>query len=91
LLQTLVENAIKHGIAQLKEGGELRIEARVADGALTLRAINPRPAEPMPTGGDGLGLRNATERLRLLFGERASLTLDLSQAGLAAAVVRLPA
>ena len=92
LLQTLVENAIKHGIAQLKEGGTLRIEARVANGALVVRVVNPRPAAPSPeaTTGDGLGLRNSTERLRLLFGDRASLHLDLAP-GTATAAVRLPA
>jgi two-component system sensor histidine kinase AlgZ len=91
LLQTLVENAIKHGIAQLKEGGVLRIEARVTNGELRVRVLNPRRAVAEPPAGDGLGLRNSTERLRLLFGDRASLRLDLSQPGAAATEVRLPA
>jgi LytS/YehU family sensor histidine kinase len=91
LLQTLVENAIKHGIAQLKEGGTLRIAAHVVEKELLLEVFNPRPAQDAATGTAGVGLRNSSERLRLLFGSRASLRLDLSQPGQAIAEVRLPA
>jgi hypothetical protein len=92
LLQTLVENAIKHGIAQLKAGGTLRIAARITDGDLLVRVINPRPdiASTLPHG-EGVGLRNAAQRLRLMYGERARLHLDLSTGGEAIAEVRLPA
>jgi len=90
LLQTLVENAIKHGIAPLKEGGALRITAQVVKGELILQLINPRPAKAATQTNDGVGLRNSSERLRLLFGDRASLHLDLSQAGQATAEIRLP-
>jgi two-component system sensor histidine kinase AlgZ len=92
LLQTLVENAIKHGIAPLKPGGTLRIVARVTNGELVIRVTNPRPenAAAMP-GAEGVGLRNASQRLRLMFGERASLQLDLTRTDEATAEVRLPA
>ncbi len=89
LLQTLVENAIKHGVAPLKEGGTLRIVARM-EKKLVLQVVNPRPAQDS-TSSDGVGLRNAAARLRLLFGVRASLALDLSQPGIARAEARLPA
>lgn len=91
LLQTLVENALKHGIAELQRGGTLTLRAFVKDQQLTLQVENPRPLEPAPPSADGVGLRNATERLRLLFGERASLKLDLSVPGRSSAEVRLPA
>jgi LytS/YehU family sensor histidine kinase len=90
LLQTLVENAIKHGIATLKQGGTLRITAQVAERDLILQVINPRPADTATLTHEGVGLRNASERLRLLFGARASLRLDLSRAGQATAEIRLP-
>jgi sensor histidine kinase YesM len=90
LLQTLVENAIKHGIAALKQGGTLRITAQVVDEALILRVTNPRPTDAADMASEGVGLRNSSERLRLLFGSRANLSLDLSQAGQAIAEVRLP-
>jgi len=91
LLQTLVENAIKHGIAQLKQGGTLRIAARVADGELLIHVRNPRPERAAASGNEGVGLRNAAQRLQLLYGERARLTLDLSRGDEAIAEVRLPA
>jgi sensor histidine kinase YesM len=92
LLQTLVENAIKHGIAQLKAGGTLRIQARQADGDLVIRVVNPRPKDPPDgTGGEGVGLRNAAQRLSLMYGDRARLQLDLSSPDEAIAEARLPA
>lgn len=91
LIQPLVENAIKHGIAQLKEGGTLRIAAQVVNAELNIQIHNPRPiGAPMPAAR-GTGLKNSSERLRLLFGSGASLRLDLSRAGEATAEVRLPA
>jgi hypothetical protein len=90
LLQTLVENAIKHGIAALPDGGRLRLTATADAGQLRITVMNPRPADAVAAAGDGVGLRNASERLRLLFGARASLHLDLSTPGIALAEVRLP-
>ena len=46
LLQTLVENAIKHGIAELPAGGLLRISAVLQDDMLLLEVENPRPSAP---------------------------------------------
>ena len=90
LLQTLVENAIKHGIAELPSGGVLRISAVVQDGMLNLEVENPRPAAATRAAHESVGLRNARDRLRLLFGARASLDLDLSQAAVATARLRIP-
>jgi LytS/YehU family sensor histidine kinase len=90
LVQTLVENAIKHGIAELPGGGRLRIAANVRDGALDLQIENPRPTSATRNDGEGVGLRNGVERLRLLFGDAASLDLDLSSAECAVARMRVP-
>jgi two-component system sensor histidine kinase AlgZ len=90
VLQTLVENAIKHGIAELKQGGTVRIEAQVVEDQLRLAVTNPRPRDAASTQGAGLGLQNAAERLRLLFGARGSLRLDLSQPEIAIAEARMP-
>lgn len=90
LLQTLVENAIKHGIADLKEGGTLRIAARVEGDRLVLNVTNPRPPGPPASNPEGVGLRNASERLRLLFGDRGTLRLDASNAAQVVAEVRVP-
>ena len=91
LVQTLIENAIKHGIAELKQGGVLRIAAYVAKEELLIQIVNPSPmASRVPSLQEGTGLKNSSERLRLLFGSRASLRLDLSRPGEATAEVRLP-
>ncbi len=91
LLQLLVENGIKHGIARLTEGGELSIVARRSEGLLLVEVGNPRPArDDGHSSGSRLGLANASERLRLLFGERASLELDLSRPDFAAARIQIP-
>jgi len=95
LLQTVVENAIKHGIAELREGGALRLEARVESNVLMLLVENPRPRLParadsdLRTPGDGVGLKNAAERLRLLFGD-ASLDLNLTDPTRATTRIRIP-
>ena len=89
LLQTLVENAVKHGIAELPQGGRVSVEAMVRDGMLVLEVANSRPAAAVLTAG-GTGLRNAAERLRLMFGPSASISLDLSQPDSAVASVRIP-
>jgi LytS/YehU family sensor histidine kinase len=90
LLQTVVENAIKHGIAELPEGGRLRISAELREQALMIEVENPRPALPNASPSPGVGLRNAAERLRLLFGGAAALDLDLSRPDLALARIRIP-
>lgn len=92
LLLTLVENAIKHGIAQLSGGGTLRLRAVMEKGALCLEIEQPRPSDrgaPLAES-NGVGLPNAAERLRLLFGEHAHVALDLSTPGHARAHARIP-
>lgn len=90
LLQTVVENAIKHGIAELPQGGTLRISATVHERALVIEVQNTRPDLPHRPPSQGVGLRNAAERLRLLFGADAVLDLDLSRADVALARIRIP-
>jgi two-component system sensor histidine kinase AlgZ len=102
LLQTLVENAIKHGIAELPTGGLLSISAGLQNRLFTLEVANPRPAVPDPSAPgpvgavahsvmhESVGLRNARDRLRLLFDGRASLDLDLSNATVAIARLQIP-
>ncbi len=83
LLQTLVENAVKYGISTRAEGGEIAITSRRTNDALRIQVINPgvlpdttvASVSARLNGSTGVGLRNAAERLRLLFGERAGLQL----------------
>lgn len=93
LLQTVVENAIKHGIAELPAGGDLRIVAALRGGTLHIEVANTRPentARVFRSEGEGVGLDNAAERLRLLFGAKANLDLDLSRVEVAVARIRIP-
>jgi len=78
LLQTLVENAIKHGIAELPSGGLLKVAARLERDVFTLTVENPCPNRAVNLSTEGIGVRNASERLRHLFGGDASLQLDIT-------------
>ena len=94
LLQTLVENAVKYGIAPRPEGGEVAIIARCRGGALSIRVTNPgnlsATAGPARSASTGVGLRNAADHLRLLFGESATLQLRAEAPALVVAEAVLP-
>jgi signal transduction histidine kinase len=71
LLQPLVENAIKHGIAALPEGGTLQLAAQCLEGHVILQVENPLDADAPAPQGLGLGLRQVRQRLLGRFGNRA--------------------
>jgi hypothetical protein len=74
ILQPLVENAIKHGIAKRAKGGELRISAARDGELLTFSVFNEGPG--LAAGlQDGVGLANTRRRLQALYGEAQSLVL----------------
>jgi two-component system sensor histidine kinase AlgZ len=73
LLQPLVENAIRHGIATRAEGGVLRLSARTDGQSLRFQVENPFDAETPSRPGVGLGLSNVRLRLRARYGEAALL------------------
>jgi Histidine kinase len=77
LLQTLVENAVKYGISTRAEGGEIAIIARNEGGTLRIQVTNPGEVAQQGRGSStGVGLHNAAERLRLIFGDKATLKLS---------------
>jgi two-component sensor histidine kinase len=80
LLQPLIENAIKYGIARAEEGGRLRIAARVFAGDLLIELSDDGPGVELVDGeipdANGVGLRNTRERLAELYGSRHSFTLS---------------
>ena len=94
LVQTLVENAVKHGVARRREGGEVAVVATRDGDRLAVRVENPAApaagASVDVASGTGTGLANARERLSLLFGEHAALRLDAGPERAVAEVV-LPA
>lgn len=75
LLQPLIENAVRHGVAQLLEGGAVRLEARKKGGTLFLTVENPcDPDHPAPRG-EGVGIANVRARLRAAYGAAGGLTV----------------
>ncbi|WP_017461726.1 sensor histidine kinase [Dyella ginsengisoli] len=70
LLQPLVENAVRHGIQPLREGGEIRLEGRVDQDMLVIEISNPLPPAPTPRG-NGQGLDNVRQRVAYRYGARA--------------------
>lgn len=90
LLQTLVENALKHGLSNLPDGGELLIGAKMRGDELVLCVENTGELSEAKPGGTQVGLKNARERLRLLYGDRASLSLTNHDGGRVAATVLIP-
>ena len=76
MLQTLVENAIKHGLEPKAEGGLLRVRAEVVHGKLAVSVADTGLGfGQAATAGTGVGLANIRERLQLLYGHRATLTV----------------
>jgi signal transduction histidine kinase len=74
VLQPLIENAVKHGIATLIEGGTIKVEGKVTGGQLEVSVENGfDPDSPAPRRS-GLGLRNVRSRLETRFGSDAKLT-----------------
>jgi two-component system LytT family sensor kinase len=76
ILQPLVENAIKYGIAQLAEGGELRISVSETTEALRIQVSNTKAQLDSDDKGCGQALHNIQERLGILYGKRGIFELN---------------
>ena len=91
LLLTIVENAIKHGVQCREEQAVLTIEARLADGMVTVVVASPSAtARASADESLGIGLRNAQERLRLAFGDEARVRLNNDDPALTKCVLFFP-
>jgi two-component system, LytTR family, sensor kinase len=88
-LQHLVENAIRHGIARRPGAGTVRVYARRDGDILELAVTDDGAGSQVQVMPAGHGIENTRERLRALYGERASLTIDSNAAG-TTATLRLP-
>ncbi|MCU0435695.1 MAG: histidine kinase [Bacteroidia bacterium] len=75
MVQTLVENGIKHGIARLPKGGIITLEARPDENGLHIKITNSGLWQPNASPESGFGLRNTEERLQLLYHGRASFQI----------------
>ncbi|HEU5179193.1 MAG TPA: histidine kinase [Candidatus Polarisedimenticolia bacterium] len=100
VVQTLVENAVKHGVAAIRGAGIIEVEALRKSDALEIRVLDNGPGfteESAGAGGEpkgsssGFGLRNVRERLTGYFGEKASLHIGRDAArGLTVVSLLLP-
>jgi two-component system sensor histidine kinase AlgZ len=81
LLQPIVENAIRHGIARCPNGGEVAIRATASEGRLRIDIENDHTEVLLQSGheGNGLGLANTKTRLEKLYGEQGSVTATTAQ------------
>ena len=89
VLPTLVENAIKHGLSPLPEGGRIDIKAR-RDGAELVVEVHDNGAGFSASSGAGVGLANTRSRLAALYGVRASVNLAAGSPRGVTASIRLP-
>lgn len=76
MLQTLVENGIKHGISSLASGGILALKAKAHDKSFHFEIINSGRLEYKTGGRKGYGLKNTRERLELLYDGSASIAIE---------------
>ena len=93
LLQTLVENAMRHGIARSGAAGLLRITGREERGIVEIAVTDDGPgprAADSPHAGTGFGVSAARQRLRELFGDRADVSIEPGARVGTVAKLRLP-
>jgi len=91
MLQSLVENAIKHGLEPKPEGGTLTVSAEIVHGKLAVTVSDTGLGfGTAPTAGTGIGLNNIRERLQLLYGNKASLTVAENPGGGTAVTITVP-
>jgi two-component system LytT family sensor kinase len=97
LLQPLVENSIKHGLASKVEGGSIYLRSRLSDSGLVIEVEDDgvgmdatKPNEAGSTGGAGIGMANISERLQVLYGDTARMTIDSHEGKGTLVRIRLP-
>jgi len=94
MIQTLVENSIKHGLEPKAEGGHLSVKAEIRHGKLAVTVSDTglgfEAAAQGSTHGTGVGLANIRERLALLYGSRASLTIANNPVGGTIVTITVP-
>ena len=89
LLQTLVENAVKHGVSKLPQGGELHVGVYRSLDGLVLRVRNSGHYEPGTINGTGIGLRNTRKRLDMIYAGKAQLHIE-NRDGMVVTEVEIP-
>jgi len=89
MLQTLVENAIKHGLEPRASGGTVEIGAEIVDGQLIVNVLDDGVGFA-PKSDEGVGLANIRERLKALYKDRAELIIMVPATGGTCATIKVP-
>ena len=89
MLQTLIENAIKHGLEPKVAGGTIVVRSRVEGATLHVDVLDDGVGFNLHAGS-GVGLANIRERLALLYGKEAELVIEAPVTGGACVSIRLP-
>jgi two-component system LytT family sensor kinase len=94
LLQPLVENSIKHGLSSMVEGGSIYLRSRLSDSLLIIEVeddgVGMAATQPGTTRGAGIGMANISERLQVLYGDTAHMTIDSGEEKGTLVRIRLP-
>jgi two-component system LytT family sensor kinase len=98
LLQPLVENCIKHGLAPKVEGGSITLRSRLVESHLELEVEDDGVGmgaaqlfdQPDGLGGSGIGMANVAERLKVLYGDTAKMIIDSREGSGTSIRLRLP-
>jgi two-component system LytT family sensor kinase len=94
LLQPLVENSIKHGLSSMVEGGSIYLRSRLSDSRLVIEVeddgVGMAATQPGSTRGAGIGMANISERLKMLYGDTARMTIDSGEGKGTLVRIRLP-
>jgi len=99
LLQPLVENSIKHGLASKIDGGSIVLRSRISDSKLVIEVEDDGVGmgaahlleKPTGLGGTGIGMANVAERLKVLYGDSARMTIDSHEGKGTLVRLRIPA
>lgn len=89
VLQTLVENALKHGIDHLDDVSTLFIQGIPKDNQIIFTISNPVPEQSQPVYGTGTGHKNIKKRLAILYGDKAGLRVE-NQSGIFSVSLHFP-
>jgi two-component system, LytTR family, sensor kinase len=97
LLQPLVENCLKHGLSPRVEGGSITLRSRLVQSLLVVEVEDDgvgmgaaQLERPDGSGGTGIGMANVAERLRVLYGDAATMVMDSREGGGTLIRLRLP-
>jgi two-component system LytT family sensor kinase len=90
ILQPLIENALRYGVACFREGGWIKLSAHLTDAKLEICVSNSSGGDRTSGNGTGIGLRNTTARIKYLYSDEATFTFTDTN-GIATATIILPA